>query len=162
MSVPLGSVHTISVSSAHQRRFLVRGVCVSYLAASGSCHLCRSSSPAASAPAGPPTQHIFAIPPVRFRQLRRHAYTATARRAVENVVWDRSWMLLERGLSYIDDLAGTKACAPVEPVIVPELIDLHPLLVVGRRHRQCHSRSSQLAPSALRQGLDKPLRRVTR
>ena len=42
--------------------------------------------------------------------------------------------------AYIDDAAGAEPSPPIEPVIVFELIDFHSLLLVRRRHYQCHGR----------------------
>ena len=44
-------------------------------------------------------------------------------------------------MAYIDDAAGAKPSPSVKPVIVFELIDLHSLLLVRRRHYQRHDRS---------------------
>ena len=41
-------------------------------------------------------------------------------------------------VAYIDDAAGAESSPSVEPVIVFELIDLHSLLLVCRRHHQRH------------------------
>ena len=53
--------------------------------------------------------------------------------------------------TYIDDLAGAKAGTSIEPVIVSELVDLDPLLIVGQRRLDCHPAASQqhtASPSA--------------
>lgn len=53
--------------------------------------------------------------------------------------------------AYIDDLTGAKTGASVEPVIVSELVDLDPLLIVGQRWLDCHPAASQrytASPSA--------------
>ena len=41
--------------------------------------------------------------------------------------------------AYVDDAAGAKSSPPIEPVIVFELIHLHPLLLVRGRHYQRHN-----------------------
>lgn len=40
--------------------------------------------------------------------------------------------------TYIDDPPSTEACATIEPVIVPQLIYFHSLLVVWQRYPRCH------------------------
>lgn len=53
--------------------------------------------------------------------------------------------------AYIDDLAGAKSGASIEPVIVSELVDLDPLPIVGQRRLDCHPAASQqhtASPSA--------------
>lgn len=60
---------------------------------------------------------------------------------------------LQRG-TYTQDHALAKARAPVEPVIVLELVYLDALAIVGRWRYQCHSRGEGLG--ALRPGPTRP------
>lgn len=44
------------------------------------------------------------------------------------------------GISYIDDSPRTEPRPTIKPIIVPQLIDFHPLLIIWRRHHQGHVR----------------------
>lgn len=43
-------------------------------------------------------------------------------------------------IPYIDDSPRTESRPTIEPIIVPQFIDFHPLLVIWRRHHQGHGR----------------------
>ena len=60
--------------------------------------------------------------------------------------WNISYLMV----AYVYDAASAEASPPIEPVIVFELIYLHSLLLIRRRHHQRHDRSQlpHLTPQA--------------
>ena len=120
MSVPFCSVHTISVSTSSQPRVPRRNRSKrAYPAASGIRPRARCESPAACDPAGPPTAPVSSAHPV-------------------HVSISFSFLYIKAKGTHVCYLAGAEARPPVEPVVVPQLVDLDSLAVVQRRHRERH------------------------
>jgi hypothetical protein len=152
MSVPFCSVHTIRVSVADQRLRTCRGFCAPYLAVSGSHHPWICASRVADATGrlrtGPQSSLLL---PVVAQVSRAQCDNCKPRwhRAMAGRISRGGWRE-----TYTHDNAPAEAGAPVEPVIVLELVDFDALAIVGRWRYQCHNRSEGL--HALRPGPTRP------
>jgi hypothetical protein len=142
MSVPFCSVHTINVSVANQHARPCVERCAPYLVASGSRRPWRCASPAVGASGRPRTGRRFSpLLPVVAQVSRAQCDNCRPRRhhdiaGVQGIAGGRG--------GYTHDNASAEAGAPVEPVIVLELVYLDALAIVGRWRYQCHSRNKSL------------------
>jgi hypothetical protein len=113
-----------------------------YLAASGSRRPWRYASPAVGASGRPRTGRRFLPPPPVVAQVSRVQCDNCCPRRDDAIAGVRRIAGGGGGSTYDD--ASAEAGAPVEPVIVLELVYLDALAIVGRWRYQCHSRSKSL------------------
>ena len=160
--MPLGSVHTINVSitkSQYPLYVAKQGMIKTDPAVFDIHPLSIFSYPATPGPADPLTRPRFPVHPIRRKgkalahrfmepnrwvitkhqqrdkrrqsERRERCYTGQATRQARKKGSQAS-------TAYIKKLAGTKPGAPIKPVIIPKLVDFHPLSIVLRGYRKGH------------------------
>ena len=131
-----GSVHTIKVSEVRSvRRLMYRPKNTTYPAVSGSHPPCESLFLEVLDLAHPQSVLLLVVLLLGWHDSMRTSAT-TFRKARHAICKSR---IPCSSSTYEYEASRTETCSPVEPVIIPQFINLDPLLFIRRiRHRLCH------------------------